>query len=75
MRGRIGGMADLLLAHESPTYWPLVFAALALAIPVVLMALVIAPMVAKQSRFSLRTLLIVTTLVAVVLGLVVYATL
>ena len=35
--------------------------------------LAVAPWVSGQTRFSLRTLLIVTTLVALVLGLAVYA--
>jgi hypothetical protein len=62
---------NLLMFRKEPTRWQYYFPHWSVAVPVV--ALAVAPWARQiKCRFSLRTLLIATTLVAVVLGVIVY---
>jgi cytochrome c biogenesis protein CcdA len=73
MRGRMAGMDDLVAAISFTEYfYRLVFAA-AIAVPVVLVALVVSRVARRDFKFSLRTLMIVITIVAITLGLCAYA--
>ena len=63
----VGWLIEFLRGHHYSAIPSAIFAALTAA-------LAITPMKGIGFRFSLRTLLIVTTLLAVVLGLIVYTT-
>jgi hypothetical protein len=83
VRGRMGDMIPFIRADNwalVAQYWPLHQPSRVWPIPVLLVVSLVPivtlsayAIVRSRPRFSLRTLLIVTTLVAVLLGLVVYA--
>jgi hypothetical protein len=67
-------IASNLLADDVLTVSPGLMTAIAIALlPFAFLLFAMAPVVFKGRRFSLRTLLIATTLVAVLLGAVIYA--